>query len=84
MQNIAAKILNTSAAPIIIQGQAIEISLSIGIAVSPDNTKDSEEIVTLADIAMYQVKRDKDTNYKFFDRSMLKRCSDVNGKLTAA
>ena len=77
IEKVARKILKASESPVIIQGQSIEISPSIGISVSPDNSTNSEEMVNFSDIAMYAAKNDDQTHYKFFDRSMLKRAGDA-------
>ena len=76
VQYIVSKVLKATESPVVIQGQQTKISLSIGVAISPDDSEDSLDIVKFADIAMYAAKRDKDTNYKFYDSSMLKRISD--------
>ena len=47
------------------------------IAISPDDSTNSEDILKFSDIAMYAAKSDKDTNYRFFDKAMLKRESDA-------
>ncbi|NQY25726.1 MAG: hypothetical protein HRT92_00950 [Piscirickettsiaceae bacterium] len=54
----------------------MEISISIGAAVLPDDTNNSDDILRFSDVAMYTEKRDKDTNLKMFDKGMLKRASD--------
>jgi diguanylate cyclase (GGDEF)-like protein len=74
---IVTNILDACKSPVMLQGNRINISLSIGIAISPKDTEDSDEILKFSDIAMYEAKTDKDTNYKYFDRNMLKRTSDV-------
>ncbi len=76
VQHIVFNILKSFKIPVMIQGQQIETLLSIGIAVSPDDTENSDEVLKFSDIAMYEAKHDKDANYKFFDRSMLKRESN--------
>ena len=76
VQYIVSKVLKTTESPVMIQGQQTKISLSLGVAISPDDSENSLDIVKFADIAMYAAKRDKDTNYKFYDSSMLKRISD--------
>lgn len=76
-KNIVENILDNFALPLVFQGNPIEISLSIGIAISPDDSTDSEEILKFSDIAMYEAKGDKENNYRLFDESMLKRESDV-------
>jgi len=68
--------LNAFDEPAIIQGKPVDISISIGAAVSPDDTSCGSEIMKYSDVAMYEAKRDKDSNYKMFDKDMLKRASD--------
>lgn len=77
VQTIVSNILKAFNTPAMIQGRELEILLSIGIAVSPDDTENSDEILKFSDIAMYEAKNDKNAKYKFFDRSMLKRDSDI-------
>jgi diguanylate cyclase (GGDEF)-like protein len=78
VHGIARNILNAFEKPAIVQGKQLDVSTSIGIAVSPDDTASSEEIVKFADIAMYAAKRDKASSYKLFEKSMLRRSSDVS------
>jgi len=77
VESIAEKILKATGLPVMIQGQPTKISLSIGIAISPDDSENSIEIVKFSDIAMYEAKGYKDTHYKFFNRNMLNRAPDV-------
>ena len=39
-----------------------------------------DQIIKFADIAMYESKHDKNSDYKFFDKSMLKRAKDFENK----
>ena len=77
VENIVTNILNRFKPPVMFRGNSIDILLSIGIAISPDDTINGDEIIKFSDIAMYEAKRDKNINYKFFNRSMLKRESDT-------
>lgn len=77
VQYIAGKLLKATELPVMIQGKETKISLSLGAAIAPDDTENTQELVKFADIAMYAAKRNKDTHYKFFDRKMLKRFSDT-------
>lgn len=77
LENLANKILNNFKGPVLFRGNSIDISLSLGIAISPDDSINSDEILNYADIAMYEAKRDKETHYKFFDISMAKRSTDT-------
>ena len=76
VKSIASKILQMCKPPVMIQGKPVEISLSMGIAISPKDTKSSDEILKYSDIAMYEAKRDNENEYRFFDKSMLKRADD--------
>jgi len=76
IEKIVINILKSMEQPVFIKGQTINISLSVGIAVSPDDTENSDELIKYADIAMYLSKKDKNIDYKFFDSSMLKRSND--------
>ena len=73
---VAEKILNAFAVPAMIEEKPVDISISIGAALSPDDTKNSNELVKFADIAMYAAKRDQESSYKMFNTSMLKRAND--------
>lgn len=44
-------------------------TMSMGIAIYPDHSKDVNEIVKLADIAMYDAKRSGKNGYSFFDNT---------------
>ncbi|WP_322742645.1 GGDEF domain-containing protein [Synechocystis salina] len=76
IEDIVFNILRIFRTPILIQGQPINILLSIGIAIAPDDSEKGDEILKFSDIAMYEAKQDENTEFKFFDRSMLKRWSD--------
>lgn len=76
VEQILSHILKVTKTPAMIQGNPIEISISIGVAISQDDTSSSDEILKYSDIAMYAAKSDKSVPYKFFDKSMLKRSSD--------
>ncbi len=58
---------------LMIMDQSVELSLSIGISMSPDDGIKPEELLKKADIAMYESKQSKNYKYKFFDNSMLGR-----------
>ncbi len=73
---IISKIISTVEMPISIQGKPVAISTSIGVAVSPDNSIAAEELIKMADVAMYQSKSSNNQNYSFFEKSMLKRKTD--------
>lgn len=75
-KSIVTKITKRFNQPALFNGKNIDIPLSIGIAISPDDSTDSEEIVKFSDVAMYAAKNDANSNFEFFDRTMLKRAND--------
>jgi diguanylate cyclase (GGDEF)-like protein/PAS domain S-box-containing protein len=76
---VAERILISLAAPFSIEGQEIQSGVSIGIALSSSNYKESDEMIRDADIAMYQAKMNGKNRYVIFDKTMrthlLKRIS---------
>ncbi|WP_298919495.1 CHASE2 domain-containing protein [uncultured Nostoc sp.] len=62
---VAEKILSNIIKPIVVDGDAIRISASIGISVYPYNSQDSETLMKQADAAMYRAKRLGKNRYEF-------------------
>jgi diguanylate cyclase (GGDEF)-like protein/PAS domain S-box-containing protein len=54
---VAERIIRNFTQPYIFENQAIHISASLGISVYPDHGTEGEELLKLADAAMYQVKK---------------------------
>ncbi|WHY00054.1 EAL domain-containing protein [Neobacillus sp. DY30] len=65
------------AKPIIIQGQELHVSMSIGIAFYPSDGKTTEELMKNADMAMYRAKEEGRDNYKFYSIDMNKTVSRI-------
>jgi diguanylate cyclase (GGDEF)-like protein len=55
----ASRILAALEAPILYEGQPLDVGASIGIAHFPDHGQDAQTLVRNADIAMYAAKRNK-------------------------
>ncbi|MEM7727191.1 MAG: CHASE2 domain-containing protein [Cyanobacteria bacterium P01_A01_bin.45] len=53
---VAQKILKAVAEPIILEGNSITVSASIGISIYPLNSQESETLIKQADSAMYRAK----------------------------
>ena len=66
VNTITEKILEDFQAPVTINGQALSITTSIGIAVYPDHGGDIDTLVKNADIAMYSVKQTGRNGYKYY------------------
>lgn len=61
---VAEKILKTVSSPYMLQGNEIQVTVSIGISVYPFDNKDTNELIKLADQAMYDAKRSGRNQYK--------------------
>ncbi len=58
-QLVADKLLATLERPFLIEGQALDVGASIGIAVFPDHAESADSMLRRADIAMYVAKRSR-------------------------
>ena len=56
IRQVARKILSCLAPPISLDGQDIPVQISIGIAVSPNDSTDPRNLLAMADQAMYRAK----------------------------
>ena len=70
MIRIAEMILRKTEEPITLDGQELLLTMSIGIAVYPEDGQDFETLLSNADTAMYQAKEVGRNTYQFFDNSM--------------
>ncbi|CAM4197843.1 putative bifunctional diguanylate cyclase/phosphodiesterase [Roseateles saccharophilus] len=66
---LAARLCAALRAPIVVDGQAIEISASIGIAAAPGHGE-REKLIAHADAAMYAAKRAGGNSYALFEARM--------------
>lgn len=62
---VAQKIIDAFAATLSIAGQPVEVTMSIGIALCPDDGGDPETLMRLADQAMYRAKAAGHNNFRF-------------------
>jgi len=54
---IAGAMMSAGSVPIMLDGQAVDVRISIGIALSPDHAEDIDGLRRAADAAMYSAKR---------------------------
>jgi len=76
VHNVVNNIVSEFKHPASIEGKDIDISISVGVAVSPEDSMDRKEIIKFADVAMYAAKQDNAACYRMFDKGMLRRVSD--------
>lgn len=67
---VASKLLENLRAPYTLYTLDLRVSVSIGIAIFPDDAADRHEILISADAAMYFAKENGRNGFCFFERSM--------------
>ncbi len=70
---VSEKLKNSFSNPFLIDEHIIKITISIGIAIYPDDGTTSDELLRNADIAMYKAKEKGKNRYIFFKDKMYKR-----------
>jgi diguanylate cyclase (GGDEF)-like protein len=70
LQVIASKVVEGFQRPLTVNGAELFVTLSIGIAVAPDDGCDVGELLKRADFAMYQVKADGRNAFQFHSETM--------------
>lgn len=68
---LANRIIGAIAEPFRIDGNQLNVGVSVGIAAAPDDGADPVDLVKKADIALYQAKAGGRSRYCFFDAEML-------------
>jgi diguanylate cyclase (GGDEF)-like protein len=77
MSVLAKKILQVVEKPMILDGQQLRISVSIGIATAPHDDISAEYLIRDADAAMYQAKRQGRAAYCFFSSELTSRATEA-------
>jgi diguanylate cyclase (GGDEF)-like protein/PAS domain S-box-containing protein len=75
-QQVAEKMITAMAAPMLVEGQALNTSCSIGISLFPADGRDSATLMKNADVAMYYAKEKGRNNYQFFSAEMNTRAQE--------
>jgi diguanylate cyclase (GGDEF)-like protein len=70
---VAEEILDAFKAPIKIQNSLFYVSTSIGIAFAPEGMTKSEDLISYADIAMYEAKDNGGAKYHIYHEEMYKK-----------
>jgi diguanylate cyclase (GGDEF)-like protein/PAS domain S-box-containing protein len=69
VERIASSLIRQISQPIRIVKYEVSVSASIGIALYPDHGSTSEDLIRVADKAMYLVKNSGKNNFQFYQRS---------------
>lgn len=72
---VAEKLLDCLSEPVVINNVEIVPSCSIGISVYPDHSKHHDELVQMADTAMYEAKNKGRNSYAFYHPSLTQKAA---------
>ncbi len=74
----AEQILEKIATEYEVEGVKFFVTCSIGICIYPDDSEKVEDLLTNADLAMYEAKKEGKNRYRFFDEKMKERFERYN------
>jgi diguanylate cyclase (GGDEF)-like protein len=63
---LVREIINAFATPFDLRGQTVYNTMSIGVSVYPDDTRDPEALLLYADLAMYRAKQNGRNDFEFY------------------
>lgn len=66
ISSVAQRIVDICRDGIWVDGQRLDVHVSVGIAVSPNDAQDADTLMRYADSAMYQLKRSGKNGYNFY------------------
>jgi diguanylate cyclase (GGDEF)-like protein len=75
--HVAQRILAIVAEPLLIDGQRLSLTASIGIALFPDNGTDLARLSQCADSALFRAKAQGRNSFQFFAQQMHERANEV-------
>jgi diguanylate cyclase (GGDEF)-like protein/PAS domain S-box-containing protein len=75
-QQVAIRLLEAIAEPVLVDGILLPASASIGVSVCPDDGRDAATLLRNADTAMYSAKADGRGTYRFFSSEMNQMAQD--------
>ncbi|PHN90956.1 EAL domain-containing protein [Pseudoalteromonas sp. 3D05] len=67
---LCAKIMNSVNDGILINEQVVNVSLSIGVAIYPDDANCSKSLLKASDVALYHAKKSAEGSYQFYKQEM--------------
>jgi diguanylate cyclase (GGDEF)-like protein len=70
LSDLAARIIRSMSAPIELGDSQVNIGVSVGIAVGPQDGSDSDRLLKNADLALYRAKAVNRGNFSFFEPAM--------------
>jgi diguanylate cyclase (GGDEF)-like protein/PAS domain S-box-containing protein len=76
-EQLARKIVATASEPLLLSGERVEVTTSVGVAVHPRDGMDEQEILKNADLAMYEAKGDGGNQFRFYAADMNSRAREA-------
>jgi diguanylate cyclase (GGDEF)-like protein len=68
--HVASRIVEIMKEPFVLLGHQVMVGASVGVALSPDDGVDGEELLRCADLALYRAKNEQRGTYRFFEPQM--------------
>lgn len=75
IDDIAKRIIELSNQPMNINGHKLYITVSIGVAVYPENGRDGKTLLKNADLAMYKAKENGKSRLQYFNKNMSRKAN---------
>ena len=72
-EKLARRLISATISPFLIDGQEINSSICIGIAIAPKNGSTGDQLMKCADLALYRAKAQGRSTLRFFDPEMDKQ-----------
>lgn len=72
----AERILDSLAAPFVVNGQTLDVTCSLGISIFPEHGTDGEALIKNADAAMYSAKDGGRNTFRFFTQDLEARVAE--------
>jgi diguanylate cyclase (GGDEF)-like protein len=69
-EGLARQLINATSRPFVIDGQEINSSICIGLAIAPENGTTGDQLMKCADLALYRAKAQGRNALRFFDPEM--------------
>ena len=77
VEEVANKLLAALAAPVVLEGRAISVTPSLGIALYPQHADTPADLLRNADVAMYQAKRHGRATHQLYDPELSRRAFEA-------
>ncbi len=71
-ERVAEKIRTTLSEPLLLDGQRMTLSMSVGISIYPEHGNDADTLLRNADTAMYLAKKDAGVGHMVFDQRQVR------------